>query len=77
MTAVVPLLAEALNLAITEHWGEMFQLEIHHSNANWCREHPAVDVVGGAAKYDDKFSAGVEALACRLRARLQEQGTLT
>ncbi len=30
MTAVVPLLAEALNLAITEHWTEILTVKLHH-----------------------------------------------
>ncbi len=30
MTAVVPLLAEATNLAITEHWHEVVQLHRTH-----------------------------------------------
>ncbi len=70
MTAVVPLLAEALNLAITEHWEEVARLHRFHcySMGESADEFPGW--------YEEKFSAGVEALAVALHARLQEQGTL-
>lgn len=75
MTAVVPLLAEALNLAITERWDELLMLGYRRREAGalvagWPGR------TGIAAEHDDAYSAGVEALAVALHARLQEQGTL-
>lgn len=75
MSAVVPLLAEALSLAITEHPDELAALESHHAQAVWYLRNPRES--SSAAMYNEMFSAGVEALAVALHARLQEQGTLT
>lgn len=72
MTAAVPLIAEALNLAITEHWGELIQLR--------CDNRIAAFASGAGlppARHEDRFSAGIESLAVALHARLQEQGALT
>ena len=73
MTAVVPLLAEALNLAITEHWREVWQLRGRYTSSEWSRSTGQVDL---AAWHDEQFSAGIEALAVALHARLQEMEAL-
>ncbi len=70
MTAAVPLIAEALNLAITEHWDEVRDLKLDH---DWRGGRRRPDL---PAEYDERFSAGVESLAVAVHARLQEQGTL-
>ncbi len=72
MTAAVPLLAEALNLAITDHWDEVVQLRSDNRIAAFASSSRRPSQAG----HDERFSAGVEALAVALHARLQEQGVL-
>ena len=74
MTAVVPLLAEALNLAITEHWHEVGELRGH---SVWAAQSRDIGQDDFAARREESYSEGIEALAVALHARLQEQGTLT
>ncbi len=73
MTAAVPLIAEALNLAISEHWGEVVQLRSDNRIAAFASSERRPS----QSAHEERFSAGVEALAVALHARLQEQGTLT
>lgn len=73
MTAVVPLIAEALNLAITEHWPEVEGLHRFRCMAEDDRETGHDDCAVG---HDKDYSEDIEALAVALHARLQEQGTL-
>ncbi len=74
MTAAVPLIAEALNLAITEHWEDVRSLRIDHDAGAYWRSEGRPD---NAPYHDDAYSANIEALAVAVHARLQEQGALT
>ncbi len=67
MTAAVPLIAEALNLAITNYWLDMLSLHRVNRDANWGPK---------AVIYEERYTADIEALAVALHARLQEQGAL-
>jgi len=73
VTAVVPLLAEALNLAITEHRVELAILGTSHSMHARCRR---LGDKQSAAIHEGHYSADLEALAVALHARLQEMGAL-
>ncbi len=69
------LIAETVNLAITEHWPQVIELRKHRGLAT--EYHQMIGFDDLAARHDEMFSAAIEALAVALRVRLQELGALT